>query len=222
MTTTEVIQFVLILMFLGASYWWLWTLSDRELRKVLVKNDSAEYPVTQSGSMFVPSFDPYVLKGSEIYIPVTDGLYHTRVKANRRIQYMNGLKTWVERGADVHLVVTRADERCCGEWQQLVDEHPDGFHVHILDRSKAAQAASDSIELQIAALDTFHPALLVNLATNTATRSAAPGAMWIELNHPVGSKYAYDVSFVNPERAQETSVLRSIGRCMKNCSKVRT
>jgi hypothetical protein len=48
---------------------------------------------------------------------------------------------------------------------------------------------------QIAMLDTFHPVLLLNAPDSIF----APGALWIESYHPLGSKFAYDVEFVDPK-----------------------
>ena len=193
MTTIEVIQFACILALLAASYWWFWTWGDREQRNALIKMESAEYPVALTGSMFVPSFDPYVTKEGTVYLPVTDGLYPTRITPKKRGNYLGGLRGWLQRGAKIEMFVTRPEPRCVDEWASLVDEFPDRFRLHLLDRNQVAGPDAEKIKSQIERLDTFHPVILVD-----SSDVARPGVMWIEGHHPVGSKYAYNVKFSKP------------------------
>jgi hypothetical protein len=189
MTGTEVLQFGAIVLCLAVSYWWFWTWTDRAQRNALVKLGSAEYPVARTGSMLIPSMDPFVVKGSTIYIPSSDGLYHTIIRKGLARQYVTGLTSWLEKGATVHVFVTRPNERCLAEWKACANE-ASNFYLHFLNRS---QTTSQEIKDQIEKLDTFHPVLLV-----LPPGGDYPGAMWIEGFHPVGSKYAYNVEFRNP------------------------
>jgi hypothetical protein len=197
MTGNEVIQFFLITLALAISYWWLWTWNERGQRNAVVKLVSAKYPVAQAGSLLAPSLDPYITAGATVYIPAADGLYPTRIKTARRSAYRNSIQRWLGRGASVHIIVTLPCERACEEWRSLVESYPNQFFVHLLHRDRIAGPQTDLIRSQIERLDTFHPLLV----TSPDGATQIPGAMWIEGYHPIGSKYAYDVEFVNPEEA---------------------
>jgi hypothetical protein len=191
MTTTEVLQLCLIVVFLSVSYWWFWTWADREQRSALINTRSTEYRVARTGSMLVPSFDPYVEKGAWIFIPSSDGLYATLTSLGG--EYRKGLMGWLERGANISVVVCRPNADCCQEWQPFVDAFPQTFHLYQLNREALTGPNADLMRLQIERLDTFHPVILVN-----PKGSKFPGAMWIEGYHGIGSKYAYNVEFVHP------------------------
>jgi len=190
MTTTEVIQLCSVLLFLAVSYWWFWTWADREQRNALINTASTQYRVARTGSMLIPSFDPFVEKGASIYIPTSDGLYATLTSLGD--QYRKGLMSWLRRGATVHVVVTRPGPQCRAEWQVFIDAFAETFLLHELDR-EALSADDALLKSQIQKLDTFHPVLLIN-----PCGGAIPGAMWIEGFHAIGSKYAYNVEFIHP------------------------
>ena len=131
MTGTEVIRLGLILCFLALSYWWFWTWADREQRAALINSVSTDYRVARTGSMLVPSFDPFVEKGAAIYIPCSDDLYPTLTSLGD--QYRMGLTKWLNRGATIHLVVTRPSAACRKEWQAF-GRLPEKFQLHELRR----------------------------------------------------------------------------------------
>jgi hypothetical protein len=196
MTGTEVIQFLVLVGVLSISYWWLWTWDEREQRNALTVANSAEYAVAQTGSMFWPSFDLYVEKGSTVYIPVADGLYTTRIKSDRCAQYKSALERWLQRGATIHMLMTRPSDLHAArtEWSPLLTRYPTLFFVEVLDRDAVTGPEAQALKSQIEKLDTFHAVLLVN----PPRAAGGPGAMWIEGYHPIGSRYAYDVRFVHP------------------------
>jgi hypothetical protein len=196
MTRTEIVQLFLILLFLVISYWWFWTWGDREQRGAIVTTKSTIYEVARTGSMLVPSLDPFIQGGSTVYIPASDGLYVTVISRLWRWRYNRGLRRWLRRGANIHLIITRPSEHCREIWQRVIDKYPLTFHLHLLNREKAGGPGADSLRVQIDRLDTFHPVLVVN-----SQGPFVPGAMWIEGYHPVGSKYAENVEFVHPSAA---------------------
>ena len=90
------------------------------------------------------------------------------------------------------------------QWQPLKNEYSDLFHVYFLHRDRAAEATRAQIE----SLDTFHPVIVINQKGT----DAFPGAMWIEQNHPIGSKFAYHVKFVDPTDAAKDDRLEKYAR----------
>ncbi|HUC63446.1 MAG TPA: hypothetical protein VMF53_15980 [Alphaproteobacteria bacterium] len=195
MTATEAVQLLFILVGVGIAYRWLWTWNSRMIRRVSFDTHATTFPVTHTGSMFVPQFDKYAANGSQVFIPAGDGLYCTRIKRSRRARYKNGLKKWLDKKEmTIHLVITLPSDAARKEWQSLKDEYPDRFCVYLLHREKVTEPSADMIKSQIASLDTYHPSLLVN----PPGTDCFPGAMWIEAFHPVGSKFAYHVEFVPP------------------------
>jgi hypothetical protein len=151
----------------------------------------------------VPSLDPFIQGGSTVYIPASDGLYVTVISRLWRWRYNRGLRRWLRRGANVHLVITRTTDHCREIWQRVIDKYPLTFHLHLLNREKAIGVGADSLRFQIDRLDTFHPVLVVN-----SRGPFVPGAMWIEGYHPVGSKYADNVEFVHPSAAAKDERLQ--------------
>ena len=210
MTNSQLAQFIFVFVLLGASYWWLWTWTDRDQRRISrVAAHSTFYKVAHTGSMFVPSFDAFMEEGAEVYIAAGDGLYPSRVKSKRGEVYNNGLKTWLDKKrATIHLVITHPSERARKQWQSMAAAYPNRFNVYLLDREKVAGPAAEVTKDQITKLDTFHPELLINKSET----SESAGAMWIEGNHPVGSKYAYDVEFVDPAHIAHDKRFKSYRR----------
>lgn len=198
MTSAEIVQLILVIGVAAYIYWrWVMSQNDREARLASKQRGSTTYEVTQTGSLFVPRFDPYVHEGDKIYIPTGDGLYVWRIKKERAAAYKAGLKTWLERGAIINLIITSPSAPAQSEWQPLKDQHPDTFNVYFLDRQKVSGPTANTTRLQIGTLDTFHPVILIAAPDS----ESAPGAMWIEDLHPMESKYAYRVDFVAPADA---------------------
>jgi hypothetical protein len=197
MTGADAIQALVILTLMVVSYRWFWTSKDRFLRKACVIDRSFVYDVTHTGSMFVPSFDHFISEGAEIYIPTGDGLYAKRVKNARRIAYRDGLIRWLkEKRAIVHIVVTVGEE-ALQEWQGIKDAYPNQLHVYFLRPELALGPEQAATKARIERLHTFHPVMLVNPVGS----KHSPGAMWIEHNHPLGSKFAYHTEWIIPKDA---------------------
>jgi len=198
MTGADAIQGLIILLLMGISYWWFWSSKERLLRNACVIDRSFKYDVTHTGSMFVPSFDRFITTGAEVFIPTGDGLYTRRVKQKRGIAYKQGLLHWLgDKKATIHIVITVELDSACEEWQSIKDAYPDQMHLYLLRPERAEGPDRDRTISLIKALNTFHPALLVNPKGS----AESPGAMWIENNHPIGSKYAYHVEWVIPNEA---------------------
>jgi hypothetical protein len=198
MSGPDAIQGLFILVLMGISYWWFWSSKERFLKRACVIDRSFKYDVTHTGSMFVPSFDRYMSPGAEVFIPTGDGLYPTRVKQSRGIEYKHGLLNWLkDKHATIHIFITIGADSACQEWQSIKDAYPDQFHLYLLRPERAEGPDKDATKSIIEKLHTFHPALLVNPKDS----DQYPGAMWIENNHPVGSKYAYHVEWVFPPDA---------------------
>jgi hypothetical protein len=98
------------------------------------------------------------------------------------------LRTWLERGASIHVITTLPNRTAKELWAKLGEGFAD-FHYHELERG----VAEPRVAREIARLDTYHPIVLVNRGG-----TAKPGAMWIEQNHPIDSATAYGVQFVPP------------------------
>jgi len=189
------IQLAIVVAVLALSSWWIWTNNDREQQRALIGLNSATYPVAYTGSMLTASFDPYVEAGSEVFIPTGDGLYATRVKSKRGTRYRDYLACWLEeKQTTINIIITRSDPSCRAEWLALKKKHPERLNVYMLDRNKVSGDRAARLKSRIDALDTFHPVLLITPPGS----KAHPGAMWIEANHPIGSKFAYGVEFLKP------------------------
>ncbi len=167
-----------------------------------IDDDTSRFiPYAASSSVFVPHFDRYVDENSVIYLPSGDGLYMMRFKRRRNLRYRSALDAWLRRGATIHIMITCGSEKIARElWRPLKNLFPNNLHVHFLDRTKV-QAGDDAADLKLAIerLDTFHAVILLN----SRPSPWVPGAMWIETNHPVSSKFAEGISFVKPEDASK-------------------
>lgn len=197
MSSSEVIIFCGFITLMGSFYYWFLGSEDREVRRRAQDDRSRVIPVAGCGSLFVPQLDKLVGSRSVLYIPSGDGLYPTRRKRARNRTYQDGLAQWLARGAVIHLIVTIPNDEVATVWHPLKALYPDRLHVHLLDRSRAAGPSAAQTRAKIEQLDTFHAAILLN-PPGTAS---APGALWIEANHPVGAKHAYHIEFVAPKDA---------------------
>jgi hypothetical protein len=106
------------------------------------------------------------------------------------------LREWMRRGATINIIVTLPSQDARNAWRPFEKTFPERFHYYELDRASAAP----DLGKEIARLDTYHPVLIVN-----PDGDAAPGAMWIEQYHPVGSAHAYAVQYVAPAEAKTDS-----------------
>ena len=175
-------------------YWrWILSQNDREVRTAWRERGTNTYEVTQTGSLFVPRFDRYVEAGATLYIPAGDGLYPRRIKNKRAASYRAGLHRWLTRGAKVNIIVSSPNPQAYVEWRPLKDRFPSNLEVFFLHREKASGLNCAQTAAQIATLDTFHPVIL-----DSPPNSVHSGAMWIEHLHPLESKYAYRVEFIDP------------------------
>ena len=202
MSSLDILKFFLAFLFFGyIVYRWVWWHRGRD-KTAFDHGRSCAYPVAQTGSQWVPQFDLGVVPGTEIYVPAGDGLYVTKIKDSRADQLRSAMRRWLrERQAIVNMIIT-VDEpatvaRAVHEWQMLKNEYPDRFCLYILHRAKVRGESEKELRDQIAALDTFHPVLLIN------HKDPSKSAMWIEGYHPVGSKFAYHVEYVAPEQASQ-------------------
>ena len=147
--------------------------------------------------MLVPLLDPYVGAGSVLFVPSGDGNYLTRNRKHVNERYKNALIRWLERGAVIHIIITWLDGRDDTPWRELKTRFPEKLHVNFLDRTRVSGPQAGQTRDAIKRLDTYHAVVLLN-ARDT---DGYPGAMWLEANHPLTSKFAFGIEFVAPADA---------------------
>src|SRR4051812_11433190 len=194
LTREDALELVLALIFsAGVLWWWFIWHPSRDRRRARRHTQSARYAMASASSLLIPRFDPYVRKGSVVYMATGDGCYVRRIKRSRAGTLRDTLRDWLDqRQAIVHLIITVPSEQARHEWLWLKEKCPGRFHLYFLHRDRVSGAAADKTKATIETLDTFHPLLLINPPNTTSS------AMWIEGYHAVGSKYAYHVEFVCP------------------------
>lgn len=174
----------------------VWRLMRHQRRRELEAGRdprSGTFASAAASTLLAMKVDPLVDAGSTIYLPVGDGLYMQRANLVKANAWKRVLKDWMRRGATLNILVTLPNDAARKAWRPFEKEFPYQFHYYELDRSTAPA----ELATEIARLDTYHPVLVVNPDGETA-----PGAMWIEQYHPLGSAYAYAVQYVAPPEAR--------------------
>lgn len=206
MSDAEVFGLALLLVAGVPLWWWFLTFERRDTKRLVAAGrDGATFRVAGAGSMFVPCFDPHVVAGSTIYLPSGDGLYPGRDGKAKR--YVAGLTRWLERGATIHLVIAQPSGEARHRWHELCEAHRQRLHVYFLDADGPPPEVGSDLADLLEGIATRHPVILVN-----PTGAEHPGAMWIELFHPVGSRFAYDVRFVPPGSVGGSTVRQEFRR----------
>ena len=199
MTYIELGTFILLA---GVTTIGLWRLTRRQkLRELELGRDprSSVYASAAASTLLAMKIDPLVRAGSVIYMPVGDGLYMHRTTSAKANAWRRTMKGWLRRGATLNIIVTLPNTAAREAWQPLEKEFPNLLHYYELDRA----SASPEMAKEIGRLDTYHPIVLVNSGGEAVP--GAPGAMWIEQYHPLGSAHAYAVQYVAPAEIRTDS-----------------
>jgi hypothetical protein len=137
--------------------------------------------------------DPFVKAGSKMFIVAGDAHYSR--DGAFKTNWAKSLTKWLNRGCEVHLLVTSDGETKTG-LERLSSDHPTLF-LHTNSNNEFPKHVAQKYK-------TFHPLLVQNgkLVDGKFVEIKNERAMWIENLHEDDSEIAYSVEFVvSPEVA---------------------
>ena len=166
----------------------VWDIQRERRSREASRADLTSRSITEAAAAtdLAPLIDPLIRPGAALYLPVGAGTYLATTVPHLRRRWLGHLRGWLQRGATIHVIVSRPTETARTWTTALRNEFPTSFHVYFLHRERAPQAAADDIRR----LDTFHPVILRS--------EPSSGMMWIEHDHQPDSVIAYNVDYVAP------------------------
>jgi len=142
-----------------------------------------------SGSLRI-KMSRHMKRGTILLLNAGNGLYKQQLTAKRAQRWVDGIRGWLAKGVEVHVIISLPSADAIALWQRFKTDYPKTFHLHLLDRS----AATEDVAQKIASLDFFHPTL--------ALRKGKVVGAWIEHYHPHTSAIAYDVRYYDLEQSE--------------------
>ncbi len=142
-----------------------------------------------SGSLRI-KMSRHMKLGTILLLNAGNGLYKQQLTAKRAKKWVDGIRNWLAKGVEIHVIISLPSAEANALWQQLKTDYPKTFHLHLLDRT----AVSEEVAEKIASLDFFHPTL--------ALRKGKVVGAWIEHYHPRTSAIAYDIRYYDLERSE--------------------
>lgn len=135
-----------------------------------------------------PLIDRYMKEGSTILIPGGDPneLFRPLYPWNRY------LRKWLERGAHITYCLVEPSNHAESKLERLQREFPRLMDLRIV--WSVDQIDDEKDQKLVERMRTYHTVLLENKTDDGAVERV----MWIEGNHPLRSKVAYDCQFVPP------------------------
>ena len=130
----------------------------------------------------VPLIDKHALAGATINMVASDGAYFNSPNAG---YFISSVLRWTKLGATLNYIVIEPSSTALKGMDELTYATSGKFIVHEVSHD----SCDESVEVIISELMTLHPTL-IELANGDKS-------MWVEYNHPVDSRFAYDVKFTS-------------------------
>ena len=167
-----------------------------ELKRIKFRNSRPLYQdrivkiaVAQIANDLVPLIDKLSLDNSRLRIVGYDGQYI--LGENRRL-WRNALSRWLKKGLNVEYILMNPSQDVVNSFTRIKDKAKikDGrLKIFVLECPDANGLK------EVKRLKTTHPTLF---SGGDGTK-----AMWVEGDHPLGSRFAYDVTYVPPGAMNE-------------------
>lgn len=181
----------------GAAFCMSWLLGAlfNERKRIKVRNSRArlgqvsKIAAAQIASDLVPLVNKLSLENSKLRIVGYDGQYI--LGKNRRL-WKKSLSEWLRKGLDVEYILMKHHCEVIDSFKKIKEQEKEGgvrLRIFVFEPSDASEMA------EWEKLKTFHPTLFYG---GDGTK-----AMWIEEDHPLGSRFAYDVTYVPPDAMDE-------------------
>ena len=182
----------------GAAFCASWLLGAlcNERKRTKFRNSRPLYPrqvvriaAAQIASDLVPLVNKLSFENSKLRIVGYDGQYI--LGKNRRL-WRKSLSEWLRKGLDVEYILMDPPREVIDSFKKIKEQEKEGgvrLKIFVFERSDASGMAKWE------KLKTFHPTLFYG---GDGTK-----AMWIEEDHPLGSRFAYDVTYVPPDAMDE-------------------
>lgn len=146
-------------------------------------------PVAQIANDLVPLVNELPLKKGTLQFVGYDGGY---ILGKNRNLWKDSLLEWLKKGLNVEYLLVAPSEEVIEAFRRIKEETKKEIgQLSIFKCIEPAEELSES-KKDWEQLKTCHPTLFVG--DDKTTR-----AMWIEGNHPIGSEFAYDVTYVPPD-----------------------
>lgn len=123
---------------------------------------------------------------STIDVIAADGLY---LDSGNGHLLRNGIKDWIQKGASVNYFLLHSSDQALDKFLSIAREFPDKFKVYRLDQERCPSGVSEIVS----EFETLHPTIVTGSGVE---------AMWLEKNHPLRSRYAFDVVYYPPFSVQ--------------------
>lgn len=127
-----------------------------------------------------------ISKETEMFIIGNDADYTTTITGHLLI---DGLENWLETGATINYFLLSDIKGINGDLNELSKKYPMNFLVYRmsnLDNELKLKVQNIAGKLGLA-----HPTII--------KKSQSGNAMWLENDHPLGSKYAFNIKFYTPK-----------------------
>ena len=144
-------------------------------------------PVAQIANDLVPLVNELPLKKGTLQFVGYDGGY---ILGKNRNLWKDSLLEWLKKGLNVEYLLIAPSEEVIEAFRRIKEETKK--EIGQLSIFKYIEPTKMSEKKDWEQLKTCHPTLFVG--DDKTTR-----AMWIEGNHPIGSEFAYDVTYVPPD-----------------------
>lgn len=175
---------------------WLLGALCNERKRTKFRNSRPRYPgqvvriaAAQIASDLVPLVNKLSLENSKLRIVEYDGQYI--LGKNRRL-WRKSLSEWLRKGLDVECILMNPPCEVIDSFKKIKEQEKEGgvrLKIFIFERSDSSKMA------EWEKFKTFHPTLFYG---GDGTK-----AMWIEEDHPLGNRFAYDVTYVPPDAMDE-------------------
>jgi len=207
---------VLSVVFVILNNFWVNAKFERDLvkrRAARVANalTPVRVPIAMIAQDMFPLFSQLPLEaGVQIQIVGNDGFYASKKNKNGEL-LLDGIRKWMKKGVSVTYVLVDS----CGDvsldgsekLNTLQNEFPNLFRmvsIKLADLPSGVASATSE-------LCNTHP---------TIVQGNGLRAMWLERNHPCGSKYAFNVDFFSPESLQNTKYLSEFEKFRSQVAKL--